>query len=446
MATSSETIDVYSVFIPNGIPTYTYIDRNNGKYEKRIDTIIRKGNIAFIHGPSKHGKSVLGEAFAQNWGEQLHRMNCNNFPSLEAFFEKLAQELNIPFQSVEETAKGGAAGAKFGAAIKAKLPFVEAGIDSSVEANSSKSIRQAQSYKPSVLQRASQIKRVMIIDNFHYIRDRKVQEDILRELRDMTERERFGIIIIAITDNPNYLQGISGELVNRCGAITMDKWTPQELERIPFLGFAALNVGENAYLNQALSDQCFGSPAIMQEICLQVALSLTITQRSKTKRQIESTNLSKNFANIFKTSAEDSINMHTPYLRLIELANDIRPNKQLTLRANRGRNISEDKLISLPEAIIQLIVSESFPYVDVLALRKRAKRFLIEPLDDISDDELIGAMEALSLKDQQLMEDDEVKPMIEAPVLEWNRRKKILTLKNPYFAFYVTWSGHIVGE
>src|SRR5262245_55679013 len=53
-------ISVHDVFVPNGVPTYTYVDRSDLKLERRLrDALEVARMVVSISGPSKSGKSVL---------------------------------------------------------------------------------------------------------------------------------------------------------------------------------------------------------------------------------------------------------------------------------------------------------------------------------------------------------------------------------------------------
>src|SRR5262249_48133014 len=77
------------------------------------------------------------------------------------------------------------------------------------------------------------------------------------------------------------------ELRGRVTAIDMSYWTPQELEQIAFRGFRELNVDLAPAVIRTLANEAFGSPQLMQAICLNFCFERGITETQNVHEPIE---------------------------------------------------------------------------------------------------------------------------------------------------------------
>ncbi|GIK66775.1 MAG: hypothetical protein BroJett018_45690 [Chloroflexota bacterium] len=87
-------ITAYDVFTTIGLPHWTYVERP--AYESLIEKCIKERTIAFVHGPSKSGKTVIVRKVLEKLKTRYFEMSARNFKSADEFAETLARQLKIP--------------------------------------------------------------------------------------------------------------------------------------------------------------------------------------------------------------------------------------------------------------------------------------------------------------------------------------------------------------
>jgi hypothetical protein len=120
---------------------------------------------------------------------------------------------------------------------------------------------------------------VVFVDDFHYI-ERDVREEIGKQIKAAAEKG-IRICTASVPHRSDDVVRSNPELRGRVRAIDMSYWTPQELEQIAFRGFRELNVDLAPTIIQALTNEAFGSPQLMQAICLNFALKSGSTKRRR---------------------------------------------------------------------------------------------------------------------------------------------------------------------
>jgi hypothetical protein len=107
---------------------------------------------------------------------------------------------------------------------------------------------------------------VVFIDDFHYI-EKDVREDIGKQIKAAAERG-IRICTASVPHRSDDVVRSNTELRGRFTAIDMTYWSPEELKQIAHLGFSELNVDLAPRVLVRLANESFGSPQLMQAICL----------------------------------------------------------------------------------------------------------------------------------------------------------------------------------
>src|SRR5262249_25064006 len=126
---------------------------------------------------------------------------------------------------------------------------------------------------------------VVFIDDFHYI-ERDVREEIGRQIKAAAEKG-IRICTASVPHRSDDVVRSNPELRGRVTAIDMSYWTPQELEQIAFRGFRELNVDLAPAVIRALANEAFGSPQLMQTICLNFCFEKKINQTQEVHERVE---------------------------------------------------------------------------------------------------------------------------------------------------------------
>jgi Cdc6-like AAA superfamily ATPase len=451
-------ISISDVFTPTRFPTYSYVTRH-ANYESSLQLCIESGFIAFIHGPTKSGKTVLAERVAREIEYSTHKISARNFTSTNDFWETIASQLGIQ-DSITETKSAGKSEkksiswfAKITAWFAAEASFggaIEKGQDTSVDVSKTYTVDPI-----TVLKRKEKRKLLVIVDNFHYIQNQRIQKELLQELRNLLDY--VSLIIIAITDKPDYLNMIEGELVGRNRAITIGEWTNQELMDIAQKGFKRLNIELSPLVLQELNRECMSAPAIMQAICLYLGLFLghkTMSDKAITISQNEI----GSFLNKACGEASRLFDNTQVYNTLINMTNKLVGDMaRVRIRTQSSRNLSDDPAVSIPEAVLQAFASQSGLVMTLPELKNIYNKVIIvrHQNQNIDFDKILEAMHQSSeaiwreqIQQQHLDHVEDVQKAnidIEISLLIYDKVKELISIQDPYFAFFTRWSGHIRG-
>jgi hypothetical protein len=115
---------------------------------------------------------------------------------------------------------------------------------------------------------------VVFIDDFHYI-SRDIQAAIGKQIKEASE----GGVRFCTASVPHRSDDVvrsNPELRGRVTAIDLDYWTIEELMQIPYQGFRELNVDLAPEISRRLADESFGSPQLIQAICLNLCQELRL--------------------------------------------------------------------------------------------------------------------------------------------------------------------------
>jgi hypothetical protein len=107
---------------------------------------------------------------------------------------------------------------------------------------------------------------VIFVDDFHYI-ERDVREEIGKQIKAAAEKG-IRICTASVPHRSDDVVRSNPELRGRVTAINMSYWDAIELAQIADRGFKELNVDLAPAVVRALAAEAFGSPQLMQAICL----------------------------------------------------------------------------------------------------------------------------------------------------------------------------------
>uniref|UniRef100_UPI001B3097FC hypothetical protein n=1 Tax=Rubellimicrobium arenae TaxID=2817372 RepID=UPI001B3097FC len=117
----------------------------------------------------------------------------------------------------------------------------------------------------------------IFVDDFHYIKA-EVREDVGRQIKAAAE-SGVKVITASVPHRADDVVRSNPELRGRVAAVDLEPWTREELIQISRKGFGALNVDLAPALEKRLADEAFGSPQLMQSICMNLALVIGVKER-----------------------------------------------------------------------------------------------------------------------------------------------------------------------
>lgn len=420
MFANRKNIRMSKVFVPGGFPTITYIDRWEKQLEERVASA--KDNLAklvVVTGATKSGKTVLvDKVFPQDssiWIDGGTIGDENSF--WEAIVEKadLFTDRSVIDREAETSAVG-ANGAVEGSIVLAKG---KASISSSLSAESQHEagFRRITNSKIVAINMLQKGDIPLIVDDFHYI-EKSVQKNIVRALKSPI-MHGLPAIVIAIPNRKYDAVEVEREMTGRIENIEMPVWEISELEQIAISGFNALNIRAGQQLIRELAETAYGSPFLMQEFCRTLCERCEIEEYTKATQYVSE---KMDISDIFVEIAEHSGRSIFDKLKRGPRARSDR--KKRLLKSGQQTDIYGVVMEGLKELKPGI---ESMPYE---LLRNNIKDILAEaPPQKNEISRVLDQIAKISYTDTS-----------SAPVIDWQRDDNLITITDPFFAFFLKWA------
>jgi hypothetical protein len=257
------------IFTPTSTPTYTYVDRAVKNFEQRLrDALAVPNMIVSISGPSKSGKSVLVKKVVD--ADSLIVVSGAIIRSPEDLWSRVLGWMDVPTEVAEKTGSGIKASASAKTEASAGVIIAKGSIGGSVDGSFERRTETTRTTKKGGLQQVieeiSNSDFVVLVDDFHYI-PREVQVDVGKQIKAAAENG-VRVITASVPHRADDVVRSNPELRGRVTAIDTDYWSTQELKEIAYRGFRQLNVELAPNVEAQLAQEAFGSPQLMQSICL----------------------------------------------------------------------------------------------------------------------------------------------------------------------------------
>lgn len=407
------------VFVPGGFPTYTYNPRQNRQLEDSIREASNNYKLLVVTGPTKSGKTVLvNKVFPRT--ENLW-IDGGSITTEDSFWELIISGLD---GYTEEQIENGddmqyaiSGTAEFEGNIL--LARAKAGLTGNVTSMERTTIlqRRVMSNKGKAISLLQELKIPLIIDDFHYI-SKNIQNKIVRALKAPI---MFGVpvICIAIPNRKFDVIDVERELTGRMTSVEMPIWDLYELETIAREGFNTLNVEIEDTVVHSLSNEAFGSPFLMQEFCHTLCKKMGIEIAGKHQKILEN---SCNIEAIFPDIANNS-------------------GRSMFDKLKRGPRTRTDRKPRKMKSGVTL---------DIYGVVMEALKHLRPGIETITYDTLRANIREVLADD--LPQHGEIARVLEkiaeishtdtssTPVIDWQKDDDILTITDPFFAFFLKWS------
>lgn len=272
----STAVQTSDVFTPAKLPTVTDVDREH--LSKALDRLLRRGGFYIpVMGTTKLGKTTLVNGALRKLGYSIFLRGQSLTEGSDSIWPKLAAELEIPVSKEKGTVSGDKSTWGFFGKFAATLALIgkaeagaQVGGEHLLQNSTSTSVpldAESEVIKALELLVRGGLRVAIAIDDFHFITDVEKRRSIIRALRPVTGA---GVSVVLIT-LPNRATDPAFQGTNIGGRqkpITVETWDLTDLEKIATLGFAALNVMADKSIITRLASESFGSPQIMQQLCL----------------------------------------------------------------------------------------------------------------------------------------------------------------------------------
>jgi hypothetical protein len=224
---------VSEVFVPGGLPKYTYVPRVERGLEDKLANV--KDNlckIATVTGATKSGKTVLVRKVFGNapkvWVDGGHVKNEKDF------WDIVGTQLETAFEVERSTGNGNSS--ELGAEVTAEAGAIiaKASTKASVKTARQTSAGEKQklvSFTPwKVTQQLKESGTPLIIDDFHYL-PRTLQGTITRTLKPLVF-DGLPVVYLAIPHRRYDAVKVEREMNGRIESIEVPTWTEDELTQI----------------------------------------------------------------------------------------------------------------------------------------------------------------------------------------------------------------------
>lgn len=408
--------EAFDVFTPNSFPTHTYVERRAESLETVLSNALRvKNSVISLSGPSKSGKTVLVNKVIAR--DNLIYISGASIKAPDDLWRIILAWAGGPIEVTKGSEKSFGASLGGSAELKVGIPLVvkgggtvEAGAEGSWGNSTSKSI--AMDGLTSVAHEIANSDYIVFIDDFHYI-DRDLQAEVAKQIKSGAEHGiRF--CVASVPHRSDDVVRSNTELRGRLYAVDTHYWDVEELSQIARLGFRALNANLDEASIDRLAKEAFGSPQLMQAMCLNLALAKGLADQLSSTTQINVTD--SDFKQAFELTSAGA-----NYQSLLESLHS-GPRQRGTER--KEFQLTDGSKGDVYRATLLAIRSDpgqlSFTY-DEMQKRVRAV---------CSDEVPVGGSITRSLEQM-----DEIAVAHEPKAIEWV--DDVLDIVDPYFLFYL---------
>lgn len=414
-----QIIRTNSVFVPGGLPQYTYVSRSEGAFEARLrqaqDNLCK---LVTVTGATKSGKTVLtNRVFPRETSVWIDGGSCDTEDDLWA---QVVEKLDVFTHIESEVSSGKSYGIEAGFEAEANAIILKGkgAVTPSWEQTKESSTRGGRSIpsKSVAIEGLRKSRIPLIIDDFHYLK-RDLQGSIVRAIKSLVF-EGHPIVFLAIPHRRYDAVRVEREMTGRVDSVTIPTWEKHELLDIPNQGFSLLNAQVPPRITVAFADEALGSPHLMQEFCRQLCHRYGIIETLPLPQVIpQDSELSEIFREVAKTTTK------VMFDRLAKGPRSRTDRKQRRLR--------DGHLVDIYNAML-LAIARLKPGMQTLeyeSIRASLREVLSENIPQAH--EISRVLDHMA----KISADDEAS----TPVIDWEKDDRKLHITDPFFAFFLKW-------
>ena len=422
---TDKPLRVRDVFVPGGFPQYTYQKREKHDVEGQlVSALDRVNKFIAVAGPTKSGKTVLVRRMvpkgASVWVEGGH------ISSVQDVWNAILADLSMPVSVVESQLHQ----AEDAYTLEVTTGFKPVGIgadiknlDSTKTSNSTGTAATYGTAGPKAATNALMFhEKVLVIDDFHYL-DEGIQTSLIRALKPAVF-DGLRVVLLLIPHRMHQAAQAEMDVDGRTHTIYIPDWQGDELFSIAESGFKALNIKCHAQTTNALINECFGSPHLMQDFCSTLCSACKIQEQYLGTAPIPIVAIPQPTDSFFKGFAK-SISPET--FKALRRGPERTNRKERAMSAGGTCDTYEAVLLALHE------LGGATP-VDWSALRRALQTVLAEVPQQ---HEVTRALEKM---------DEIAKERKGEPVIDYMKNQGELHLVDPFFRYYLKWNTAILDD
>lgn len=404
------------VFVPGGMPSYTYQDRKTLNLESSLlESVHRLRKFIAVAGPTKSGKTVLVRKVIPPedsiWIEGAHILSIDDF--WNAILAKLGISSPISQSKTKSSDQGteteltsGFKPAGIGAELKGK--------DINRTTTSQTLTNQLQSSKShSAIAALLKSHKTVVIDDFHYVSSEN-QTLLIRGLKQAVF-DGLSVVLILIPHRMHQAATAEMDVDGRTQTISIPEWLPEELFAIAETGFRELAVRAHATTIQTMVSESFRSPHLMQDFCSLICADNNIwkTDTGPLRTLIFSHGKDEFFKRFAHTISPETF-------RALQKGPERTNRIERSMKSGGKCDTYEAVLLALQNLNVMTPVRWG-------ELRKSLQEILV---DEPQQHEVTRVLEKM---------DEIAKTRNGEPVLDYVKDQRELHLVDPFFRYYVKW-------
>lgn len=413
------------VFTPNRYPEHNYVKRRDRNLEEKLQFGIETpGEIVSLSGPSKSGKTVLvnrvvGEDF-------LIVVQGAGINSPAELWDAVLDWMDAPSSTGRSSGSDTRVGGRVNGGGQIGIPGIGEGelrgsFEGDYTTREDTSEQRGRRGLRQVVEDISESDFVLLIDDFHYIK-RGVQADIAEAIKEAA-REEISICVALVPHRSDDLVRANDDLRGRVRGLQIDYWDTHDLKQIAYKGFDVLDVDFSEHAIERFAKEAAGSPQLMQLLCLQSCLEMSITgETDGGKVELRKGEIEE----IFRKSAEYAD--HASTFEVLDSGPKPRGTERKIYDFIDGN--SGDVYRCLLRAIAADPPKLSFHY-DELKNRTELQCAGEEPRGS----SITGSCSQMETEVRDSFPDQRA--------IEWDDTKQFLDIPDPYLLFYLRWSGRL---
>lgn len=272
------TYKIEDVFSPRSFPQNTYISRKLNEYEtidaKFKKALAMKGNLIFVVGASKSGKTVLCHSAIPR--DDIINLSGSHIGTRKDFWDHIAEQIPLSDEVAISNAisRTDSTGTEDSVNVGINLLGISvgAGIGSNnLVTNNSQSQVITTNFRTErqITKYLIDNNKVLVIDDFHYI-----AKDVQLYIARILKTELFNglnAVIVSLPHRSDEAITLNSDLTGRTTTISIPDWTCEELKEIALKGFGLLGIAITEEQVNLLARESISSPQLMQDNCFALA-------------------------------------------------------------------------------------------------------------------------------------------------------------------------------